>query len=273
MTVICFVLLSEETEFSVDEFQRCYQDAFPDGPAPSDVTTSENTVSVDFGEDAVVLGRMGAPIPDLSEQQLSPATLWTDATELIRQHRDHWIVTAVSSQLSPVEKAMLLSRVTSAVLRAHPAAIGILWGAFGLKVSAANFCEVMESLEPGELPLTLWVDITVIPSAAELGKVTDDDVGTIAMTNGMSAFEHHELECIGSPESSEELFDRIFGLCHYLLENGPVIADGDTIGESAEERIKIVIGPSPLEARDQGVMHLVYPRGDDDQSEPKGIKP
>ena len=47
------------------------------------------------------------------------------------------------------------------------------------------------------------------------------------------------------------------GLCEYVLTNGPVIQDGDTIGEDANEKIRVVYGKSEY-GHEQEVMQLVY---------------
>jgi hypothetical protein len=46
-------------------------------------------------------------------------------------------------------------------------------------------------------------------------------------------------------------------LCEYLLVNGPVIKDGHTVGESADEKIRVVHSPSAFGQEGQ-VMRLDY---------------
>ena len=50
-----------------------------------------------------------------------------------------------------------------------------------------------------------------------------------------------EIEAVQTPEEPSELFDRFIGLTDYLLTNGPVIEDGNTIGEDEHERIKVIV--------------------------------
>ena len=73
----------------------------------------------------------------------------------------------------------------------------------------------------------------------------------------MVALGHMEFEAEDVPESPGDLRDRFFGLANYVLENGPVIRDGDTIGEDARERIRVVYSQSAFGHEGQ-VMRLEY---------------
>ena len=66
-----------------------------------------------------------------------------------------------------------------------------------------------------------------------------------------------EFETENSPEQPGDLRERLYGLCNYVLENGPVINDGDTIGQDANERIRVVYAESAF-GRDGKVMRLEY---------------
>jgi hypothetical protein len=66
-----------------------------------------------------------------------------------------------------------------------------------------------------------------------------------------------ELEAKQCPEPPRELRERFEALIRYLLENGPVIRDGDTVGEDASERIRVVYATSAFGHKGQ-VMRLEY---------------
>ncbi len=52
----------------------------------------------------------------------------------------------------------------------------------------------------------------------------------------MKALGLMEIEAQDSPEPPSELRDRLFGLAEYLIDNGLVIRDGDTVGADAKEK-------------------------------------
>jgi hypothetical protein len=56
-------------------------------------------------------------------------------------------------------------------------------------------------------------------------------------------------------ESPNELGERLVALAGYVVENGPVIKDGDTVGEDADERIRVMCSPSAFGHKEQ-VMRL-----------------
>jgi hypothetical protein len=66
-----------------------------------------------------------------------------------------------------------------------------------------------------------------------------------------------EFETDDSPEPPGELRERFFGLANYLLDNGLVIKNGDTIGEDANERIRVVYDDSDFGLKGK-VMRLEY---------------
>ncbi|MBS3937455.1 MAG: DUF4261 domain-containing protein [Peptococcaceae bacterium] len=74
---------------------------------------------------------------------------------------------------------------------------------------------------------------------------------------GMKALGHLELEATDVPEPDEKLWTRLYDIVEYILENGAVIADGDTVGNNNEERIRVVYGASAY-GREGDVMRLEY---------------
>lgn len=67
-----------------------------------------------------------------------------------------------------------------------------------------------------------------------------------------------EIEAKRVRMDSEELYSKVYDLAHYLLVNGPVVADGDTVGSSDSERIKVRFKPSIWDSSMQ-VYRLEFP--------------
>jgi hypothetical protein len=98
------------------------------------------------------------------------------------------------------------------------------------------------------VPIPVWIDFRV-------GQGKDGKL--IGFTHGMQALGHMELETLNSPESPGELRERLMDLCGYLLQNGPVIENGHTVGHDAAERTRVVYSPSSFGHEGQ-VMRLDY---------------
>jgi hypothetical protein len=242
------VLLREDDAPQAADVARELAKRFPDLPAATDVEDKEDIVSLRVGASDVILARMPAPFPwsDL-EGPCATSVLWRNAADEIKPHKIHWIVT-VNGELEPIELSTILTQATSALLAACPTALGVYWGNATLVVPKGIFLDFAEQVLPHGPPLHIWVDFRV-------GQ--DGERSSAGFTAGMTALGHMELEAQGAQEPPGELKERLMGLAGYLLENGPVIRDGDTIGEDANERIRVVYSSSAFGHEGQ-VMRLEY---------------
>lgn len=256
MTMVCFVLFSDEVDFDQVGWNPPSDGDLPFRVGVAEVSRKDESI-VEFelaaassgqkNPGAILLAKM--PPIDFNEDA-PPAALWPTSRADMASHRSHWILTTFGSDFDPVEEALLLTHFTHSLLRSFPTALGVLWHRHGLRVSSDNFRTIVDSLEPDELPTSIWIDIAVVPPP-------DPQDHQIALTTGMDAFDLMEVECIGSPEPPIETHRRINGICEYLLNNGPVLKHGHTFGESESERISIVHAASAF-GREGKVIHLVY---------------
>ena len=154
----------------------------------------------------------------------------------------------MSGELAPIELSTRLTQATAAFMAACPSAIGVYWGNATLVVPKALFIDFAQEVMPSGPPLHIWVDLRI-------GR--DSEESSSGFTSGMAALGHMELETQKCPEPPGELRKRFEALIGYLLEKGPVINDGDTIGEDANERIRVVYSTSAFGHEGQ-VMRLHY---------------
>jgi hypothetical protein len=219
---------------------------WPSLPRADAREAQDNTFAFRVGALDVIAGHMPAPIPwsDL-EGPCAMSWLWKDAASVLRTHATHLILT-VSGDEGPIDRLRLLTQVTAAILASCPEAVGVFWTHAAMVIQPPLFREF--ATEMIERPLYLWVDFRVGSNAA--GK-------TSGFTTGMESLGLMELETEDSPEPAGELRERLFGLANYLLDNGPVIGDGDTIGEDANERIQVVYADSAFGHKGK-VMRLQY---------------
>src|SRR5690242_17078981 len=143
MTVaISMVLLRDRCELNQEQVQGQLAAQWPDLPAPSDFKRDKDVVSFKLGEVGVAVALMPAPFPwsDL-EGPCATSLLWKNATEEVKQHRFHSIVT-VFGKCRPLEFSTVLTKVTAAVMAACPAAMGVYWGNAALIVPKDLFIEM-----------------------------------------------------------------------------------------------------------------------------------
>lgn len=245
---ISMIMLTADAPIHAANVQRQLAENWPNLPTATEVEEKDKTLSFLLGESSVIMAKMPAPIPwaDL-EGPCATSILWRNAMEEVEKHKIHWIVTA-SGDLNPLELSTLLTQATAAAMGACSSAIGVYWGNATLIVPKSMFIDFAKDVLPHEPPLHVWVDFRV-------GR--DSKKSCSGFTAGMKALGHMEFETQNSPEPPGELRERLLGLAGYLLENGPVIRDGDTVGEDAEERIRVVYSDSTFGHKSK-VMRLVY---------------
>lgn len=245
---IAMVALGKDAKLSVGEIQRDLKATWPSLPTPANAEKNDKTFSFDVGEAQVIVGLMPAPIPwnDL-QGPCATSWLWPESASVLRQHQQHLIVTVMGEENS-LARIKLLTQVIASILATCPGALGVYWGDATLVISPKLFREFAVEMLPDGLPLFIWIDFRVGQGQNGL---------TAGFTTGMRAFGHMELETLNSPEPPGELRERFFGLACYLLENGPVIRDGDTLGADESEKIRAIYSPSSFGHEDQ-VIRLDY---------------
>jgi len=248
---IAMVALGPNAHLSADAIRSELAKEWPALLPAQDVESNDGTFSFRVGPLDVVAGLMPAPIPwsDL-EGPCASSLLWKDAAEVLRKHTTHLILTVLGEE-GPLERMNLLTQVTAAVLASCPEALGVFWTSAALVIQPPLFRDFATKILPAGPPLYIWVDFQV--GKGPSGK-------TIGFTRGMEALGHMEFETEDSPEPPGGLRERFFGLANYVLENGPVIRDGDTIGEDANERIRVVYADSAFGSEGK-VMRLEYSGG------------
>jgi len=245
---IAMVMLSEDSPLEAAEVQRELFARWPDLPAATETDERDETIAFALEDAQIILGKMPAPIPwSELESPCATSILWPSASEEVKQHKLHWIVT-LSAELDPVPLSTLLTQVTSAVMAACHAALGVYWGGATLIIPKDLFIEFAEKVLPLGPPVEIWIDVRV-------GK--DSEKSTSGFSTGMAALGHLEFEAVRSPEPPGELRERISALARYVLEHGPVIKDGDTVGEDVHERIRVVYSKSAF-GQSGPVMRLEY---------------
>ncbi len=248
---ISFVLFDDDPEISVTEIRKDLSDRWPQLPLGSGSERSDDTWSFRVGSTDVILAKMDAPVPWAElEGPCSTSLLWPDAESQLRDHRTHLVVT-VSGELSSVELSTLLTQVTASVLATASSALGAYWGSATLLLPKAFFVDCATEMLPHSLPIDLWVDLRV---------GSDGGNHSSGFTTGLAALGHMEFETQDAYESPAELRERLWSLADYVLSNGRLIRDGNTVGEDANERIQVVYSDSAF-GQDGRVMRLVYQDG------------
>jgi hypothetical protein len=166
---------------------------------------------------------------------------------VLKTHATHLIVT-IAGEGQPLDRIRLLTMVTAAIVATCPQTVGVFWTEAGLVPQPPLFREFATEMLPDGWPVHIWVDFRA-------GQGPDGKM--MGFTHGMGSLGHMDFETQNSSESPGELRERLITLCGYVLEHGPVIRDGDTVGQDAREKIQVKYGPSAF-GNDGQVMRLDY---------------
>ncbi|HNY29507.1 MAG TPA: DUF4261 domain-containing protein [Fibrobacteria bacterium] len=248
---VAFVLQQDPERFSFEQIRSALASRFPELTEFANPTTKESVLTFHVDRTLVAIANMPAPYPwtDL-EGPCSTSILWPQAAADLKEHRSHTIVSTIG-EIPALEASTLLTKVVAAVLDQSREALGVYWSNATLLVPRKLFQEFASEVLPYGPPLDIWVDFRV-------GRV--DDRSSAGFTTGLAALGHMEFETSRSPEDPASLRERLQNLAHYVILNGRVIQDRDTIGADANEHITVVYAASKFGLKGK-VMNLEYARG------------
>jgi hypothetical protein len=179
------------------------------------------------------LALMPAPYPwsDL-EGPCATSWMWPKETPAssVKRHRRHLLVTMVGGNGEPIPRRLMLTAVTAAAAQ-QPGVLGIYWPEATLVHHPRIFIEMAQKITSAEAPpVYLWVDY-------RLFKNKDGSIGLF--TTGLRPLGHMEMEIPSIQMNPGELREWAVNITYYLIENGPVLKDGNTIGVDANHQLRI----------------------------------
>lgn len=200
----------------------------PDDPREQHVQASSPLIRC--GNELIAVMSMPAPIPEDAGLWARAATTWPESKTVAARHRGHLIVSMLGKNERPLVAARVTTAVTGALIAAMPECCGVVWAGRVARPSGLWLESSSRAFAPfPDYPFTLWVDILPFQSDGRVG----------AITVGLSNFVGREIEFRSAKLNLSALIDKVAGLSAYLIEHGNVVKDGDTIGASATERIKV----------------------------------
>ncbi len=191
-----------------------------------------------LGDESVTVMLLPSQYPlDELEGPMQTSLLWPqdDPIERLRKHQTHLLIAFTGGQGDPIRRRMLLTAVTG-LAAGQQGVMAVYWPEATHLVFPPLFAEMAAEIADSEAPpLWLWLDLRVF---------LNDDGTSGLFTTGMRPLGFMEIEIPNIEMEPGELREWVFDIVYYLLENGPVLNDGDTIGASEEQRILIRHRPS-----------------------------
>jgi Domain of unknown function (DUF4261) len=168
----------------------------------------------------------------------APAALawhWPQASAAVAAHTSHVICFGSSNELSCIELRMLHSQLIAALIE-RSGATGVYVGSSRLIREGAAFLQDVLEASPQDPPLFSWIGLNL----------TRDDAGALAYTTGLGDFELLDLEMSSSTRDAADLLQFISNIAQYEITSGIQIGDGETVGASADEKLRVTHGPSAV---------------------------
>lgn len=222
------VLLSTP-EFDVQEFRTALMEDWGiDCPEDSEGSRDQGTALV-FSADGMMatIGLMEARVPN------DEADYWANSNFMTREksvaaaknHKAHLLV-AVLDRNEPLRAGELFVKLAATCLKASNA-LGIYdCGTVWLPEDYIRSAMVMKE---GELPLTALVFVGLY----------QNEKGISSWTRGLRSFGKEELEVIDSHHSPSEVYELMLNISSYLIKEGAVLRDGETLGYTAEQKLPL----------------------------------
>ena len=145
-------------------------------------------------------------------------------------HKAHLVVTTIAEPSDHLASARSIAAVVGALIAVLPGCQAVVWA--NLVAHAAEAWEVMsrDAFAPYPVfPYPLWVSLHPFKEGEKIGLITF----------GLMSFVGRELEFEPRDITPAEAMQKAAGLAVYLMQNGPVLKDGETFGATPTERILV----------------------------------
>lgn len=227
---VASILLREARLPETDSLFIAHALWWPEVEQPQDISCERNIVQFHTEGANGNLVLTDFPEPDLFGGARS-GVLDSSPDILQIAHANKALVMAAltSVRLNAVERAIRLTRWVASVAEACDA-LAVNWGSAGVLTPRENFCKLARAMDKDFLPLPLWISFA-------FDRQNKDSI--FFTTRGMSEFGQWEIESTCMPVDESDLLNYAGSFALYLLTENPTVRDGDTIGFSEKDRIRV----------------------------------
>ncbi|MCP9763301.1 DUF4261 domain-containing protein [Lacihabitans soyangensis] len=177
----------------------------------------------------IAIGNMPIPIPGNEiEETASFNYYWENGKTESSEHKGHIIVSITNCGKNPIKENLLFNKIISSILN-NSKSLGVYIGGRTLLLSKDFYQGNVEDISEENLPINNLI---------YFGIRSEHNKNSI-YTYGLKDFRKQEMEIIESKHSLEDLLGMMYNLTSYVLENDVILKDGETIGMSETQKLKI----------------------------------
>jgi Domain of unknown function (DUF4261) len=233
MAMLAFVLLDSAPSL---EGERVREALSAWGIESSLGEFSDTVLSVETQDGTLFIAPMPGPVPKSEADEAAKYSLSRFATEAKwRPHTEHLVVTTMAKERT-VDAMQAFTRAVAGIAQLTNA-VGVYWGNGHVAHDADFFVSAAEE----DLPLMAWSGVS---------SARDGDSISLLST-GLRQFELPELMIRAKAHQGNEALAYLFDLAEYIVQRGEALPDGDTVGRTAKEKMRVRYEASPLTATEK----------------------
>lgn len=193
----------------------------------SDRDNDKDALVFSVGKMNVVLGLMKGKVPD-NEAEINAENnyRWKEAVQVTKTHKAHILVAILGKEQSLIEIGKLFVKTCASCLK-QKNAIGIYTA--GTVFEPNFYIDASLIMKDGDLPILNWIYLGLYMG----------EKGLCAYTYGMDVFGKDNIELLDTDEEPENLYGFLLDIVYYVLDSDITLKDGETIGFSEEQKLKI----------------------------------
>jgi hypothetical protein len=194
-----------------------------------DKESSNESSVLTIGEYQVAIGNMPIAIPGNEiEETASYNYYWDNGKTESAKHKGHIIVSIINGGKNQIKENLLFNKVVSSILN-NSKSIGVYIGGRTLLLSKDFYQGNLEDISETNLPINNLI---------YFGIRKENNKNSV-YTFGLKDFGKKEMEIIESKHDIDELLEMMYNLTSYVLESNVTLNDGETIGMSEKQKLKI----------------------------------
>jgi hypothetical protein len=185
--------------------------------------------------DTLTLMQVSAPIPDGEAEAMAGYSISSLGTDWqIAAHEAHLVATLQEEDGTSIGRLLRFTRLLAGIIESVDSVLGIYWG----EAHATHDPDFFRDMAMADdlLPVHLWNGVSIA--------VNEDRVSLLSL--GMKQLGQPNLKLTGPRAEGNELVGYFFNLLEYAAKRGTPVADGETVGRSAEEKLVVRYEPSPV---------------------------
>lgn len=166
---------------------------------------------------------------DALNKAIAAARTWPEAKQVAGATDNHIVVGTNESPTGhkETEAASLAVAKLAAEFARRPDAAAVYWPESGALIPAEGFVDAVSQPDVSIGLVNAWVHLTWYKADPKPG---EEKPQLAVATTGLARFIGREIDFLPSSLSPTEIAKNILHIAKYLIDKGPVIGDGDTLG-------------------------------------------